>query len=812
MLTDLRFALRWLQKNRLTSAVAVSSIGVAIGANTAIFAIVYGLLMVPPPVRDPERLVVLYESHKTALRGYVSYPNFLAWREEGGQFDDMAAVEERGFDLVDKGIAERVVGALVTRNFFDVLGVQAQVGRVFSEHDDPTLADGPVCVVSHDLWRRWGLDPEILGKRLKLGRLSVTVIGVMPERFERWRGTSELWVPFEGLPFLKSPTELASRGYLTFHVIGRLKPGIAVEDARRSMDLLAERIAAAFPEADNGVLVVPLKKDVVDPIVARRVLSLLAGTGLVLLIACANVSNLLLAQATARQREMAIRRACGASRRRILRQCFTEGVVLAFAASAVGAVVAVTGTSALAVLRPPWLGSHAVGASLPVWIFNFGVAGLAGLATSLAPAARMRGGEGTNLSNQLKASGPYSPFSDRQSSNAARGFLVATQIALAAVLLAATGLTVRSFLRLSRVELVERPETLLTMLVSLPVERYSLRAPEKSIAFCRELLERTTALPGVEDVNLAMGIPVPSAGHTVSIFIEGGKRFLNGVADDRPMTPGKHRVTPGHFRMLGIRLLRGRDFTEADGLTAARVAIVNETMARLHWPGQDVVGRRVGFRSGGPWIDIVGVFADARYGNPRNPVKPEIYVPLFQEPFAGFHIVVRSRVEPGTLVGSLVSEIHRLDPLVPIGDVQTMRERIASSTSDSRYSAILFSLAAGLALLLAAAGIYSLMGYVISERTHEFGVRMALGARPRDLWSLVLKKAVVLLVMGLGAGVPGALALTRIVESLLYEVKANDPTTIAGVCAVLASVVVAASLAPARRAARLDPIAALRAE
>jgi len=792
---DIRFAARALAHTPLVSGVAVLVLALAIGAASSLFSVLYGLLIRPLPLEDPERLVWVYETSPTRDESYVSFPNYLAWKQESHIFEGMTAYTWRTFDLVEGGVAESVEAEVVTLNFFDLLGVQPVVGRNFDERED-----GPVCVVSHRLWERlWSSDPGLVGRTLKLGRLYTTVVGILPEGFERWRGPADVWIALESAPSLFPPRELSSRGYLLFSVIGRLQSGMSEAVAQASLDRLARRIASEDPEAENGVGLVPLREHLVDLKARRGVWLSMASVGLVLLIACANVSSLLLSLATVRQRELAIRRALGASSFRLFRQSTFEGLVLSLSGGLLALFIAWASTKLLDAAGPPALERFPVDVTGPVILFGLGVAAATGVLVSLS----------SSFFAMALAALPDSR--KRPGGESARGLLVVSQIALALVLLVGTGLLLQSLVHLRRVHHVSAPDRLLQVFLSLPGERYPHSEPEKQQVFREELLEAIASLAGVEAVNLARSVPAPSAGHTVSVSLSDGRRFRNGDPAARPMTPGKHAVSPGHFRVLGLPLKAGRDFDELDEPDAPRVAIVNETMARLLWPGKEPLLERIRFEIDGPWHEVVGIVGDIPYGSPRSQVKPEVYVSLHQQPAPTFWLLVRARKDAALLKKSVAERIRQVDPLVPL-EQQTMAEALALSIAETRYLTWALTALAALALVLCGAGVFAVGSFSVARRTFEFGVRIALGARGADIWKLVLTRTLVLTTFGVALGAGGSFLVTRFLESFLYEVERNDPTVLLAASTLLLACSLAAVWAPARRATAVDPSVTLRLE
>jgi putative ABC transport system permease protein len=782
------------------------------GANAAIFSALYGLLIRPLPVKEPHRLVLLYETYTWGgpqPQPYASYPNFEAWRAGSEDiFESMAAFSSRDFDLVERGVAESVHAEVVTANFFDLLGIGPAVGRAFERREV-----GPVCLVSDRLWkRRWNADPELLGKTIRLEDIYATVVGILPQGFERWHGTADIWISMASAPSLFREEELTSRRYVTLTVLARLRSGVTLEAARATMERLNRQIILEDPEADNGIALVGLREHLVDPGARRAVLLLMASVLFVLLVACANVSNLLLSLATARQKELAIRAALGASLSRLVRQSTFEGLLLSLFAGTLGLLMAWMSTRLLAVHRPPSLEPFEI--DMGGWVLTFQLAMI--LATTLLVSwgatfevTRRRRNLARSIAGTSFAGGFLSPRPTREWLGAA---FIVSQISLSLVLLVGTGLMLESLARLGSVPMVREPANLLQVLLSLPQERYPFSDLRRQQVYRQELLKAVSSLPGVGAVGYATSVPMPSGGGgRRSIWLDDGRRLLNGDPATRSSAPGWHAVSPGHFLMLGAPLVRGRDFTESDAPDSPPLAIVNETMARTLW-SDDPLGKRIRFGSREPWHEVIGIVGDIPYGSPRNPVKPEAYVPLNQQPTSTFWLLLRTRNDAARLYEPLIERIREFDPLVPILKRQTTAEALDVSLSQTRYIAFALTAFGALTLVLSAAGVFAVTAHSVARRTFEFGIRMALGARALDIWALVLRKVLVLALAGSALGTAGALVLTRFLESFLYEVERDDPTVVLLAIVFLLGCCLSAVFVPARRATSLDPSVSLRVD
>jgi predicted permease len=811
LLKDMRYALRVLAQRPGFTLVAVLTLALGIGANTAIFSLVSAVLVRPLNYRDAGRLVMLWEDASAAgiPRDNVANANYADWKAQNKVFEDMAAFEQRVYDLAGAGEPEKLFAFAVTQNFFAVLGAEPALGRGLLPEDDKPGANR-VAVISHGLWQsRFGGDPAAVGRDILLGGEKYTVVGVMPASFQFEYPDVRLWVPVA-----LTPEQLADRNNHTLEVVARMKPGLTFEQAGADMRAVMGRIAAEHPDEASGVgaAVVPLREQLAGE-VRRPLLMLLGAVALVLLIACANVAGVLLSRAAARRREMAVRAALGASRWRIVRQLLTESVLLGAAGGVAGALLALWAFGFLQQLVPAGLrGMAEPRLDLAVLSFTTLVSVLAGVAFGLAPALQA---SKTDLGEALKQAGGRGGAG---SGRRLRGAFVVSQVALALVLLVGAGLLVQTLYRLREQYSSLRPESLLTLRTQLADNRY--REPSRRAAFYDGVLQRVRGLPGVVAAGYTTAVPLTRKGGSNGLSIEGRD---NGP--DASWNANHRQVSPDYFRAMGLGVRAGRDFTEQDDENAAPVAAVNETMARAFWPGESVLGKR--FKVGAPdspqpWLTVVGVVADVRQMGADAPVKPEMYVPYRQAapywkgpPYSFFtprDLVVRTSVDPSSVVPGARRAVHEVDAYQPVEGVRTLDEVLGRETAQRRLGVTLLAAFAALALLLAALGIYGVLAFFVVQHTPEIGVRMALGARPADVLRLVVFKGMRLALAGVALGLAGAFALTRLMSSQLFGVSAADPLTYAGLALLLAAVALLACLIPARRATKVDPMVALRYE
>jgi putative ABC transport system permease protein len=787
--------------------VAVCALALGIGANTTIFSVVNAALIDPVPYPEPSSVVSLYatfasdpgdETIKT-----VSYPDFLDFRTQSGAFEDMAAVDGMSLTLTGGDEPERLRCALVSASLFSVLRVRPSLGRSFDEGDDRAGAT-PVVILSHGLWqRRFGSDPEILGEAITLSRTSYNVIGVMPSGFTMPNGLTggpgfDLWLPV-------TPTaHKRPRTHHRYEAYARLKPGVTLQEARQELSAIAAGLEATYPDSNKGkgVKIEHLRELVVRD--SRSVLLIMLGAvGFVLLIACANVANLMLARATTRRKEIAVRASLGASRRRIIQQLLIESLLLAFIGGSAGLLIALWGSDVFVSMRPAGIPRlSAAGIDGRVLGFTATISLLTGILFGLAPALHASKPDLVASLKETVASSTAGSDTTRL-----RSLLVVSEVALAVVLLIGAGLMLKSFLRLQGVDTGMETENLLTFQLSLPQTDYPKE--EQARAFYERLIERLGSAPGVESVAAVNILP-----------LGGGFSCDSFARDDRPVPQGQEpcaeyrSISSGYFRSMGIELLSGRAFSERDRVEAPAVAMINEAFAREFFPGEDPLGRRITSDTGKRVSrEIVGVVRDIKHFGLDSEARPELYVPYTQDPWPrAMTIVLRTGADPSSLMAGVRAEVSALDKDLPVLNVRTMEQLVERSVSTSRFRAYLIGLFAALALILSSLGIYGVMSYAAGQRTHEIGIRMALGAGRRDILTLVLGQGVALTMIGIGIGVAASLGLTRVLQSMLFEVSATDPYTFAGVSILLFLVAVLACLLPARRAMNVDPTTALRCE
>ena len=802
---DLRYGLRMLAKNPGFTTVAVIALALGIGANSAIFSVVNTVLLRPLPYKNPERLVMVWEEN--SKQGYPrdtpAAANYVDWRDQNHVFEDMAAIVEISFNLTRVGDPERIDGQRVSASLFSLIGVEPQLGRAFRAEEDKPGANH-VVVMSHGLWqRRFGADPAIIGRPINLNGESFTVVGVMPRSFQFPTRNDQLWVP---IAF--DAKEAGNRGSHYLEVIARIKPGITLQEAQAEMTTIASRLQQQYPGTNTsiGAVVTPLHEHVVGDI-KPALLVLLGAVAFVLLIACANVANLLLARAAVRQKEIALRLALGASRQRLIRQFLTESVLLAAFGGGIGLLFAVVGLSVLKRFIPPNI-SHAQAITIDakVLIFTVVVSLVTGLIFGLAPATQAAN---FNLNDTLKESGRDSAAGSR--GNRIRGLLVVSEVAVSFILLIGAGLLINSFLHLRNIDPGFRAEKKLTMKIVLPEVRYADK--EQRGVFYRELIRRVETLPGVVSAAVATSLPLTESGNSVGVSIEGRA----DPAPDRVPIVITRMISPRYFETMGIPLLKGRAFTEEDKAESPAVIVISETTARQFWPGEDALGKqlKIGFPSNSEnkWLTVIGVVKDVRQYELVVEPKPQMYLPFTQanffEPRA---LVVKTNLEPLSLAATVRKTVWEIDRDQPVSNVASMENIVSNSVARQRFSMLLLGIFASLALVLAAVGIYGVMSYSVAQRTHEIGIRMALGAQRGDVLKLTIGQGLRLVVTGVIIGLAAAFVLSRVMSSLLFGISPTDPLTFITISLVLVSVAILASYIPALRASRVDPMFALRYE
>jgi predicted permease len=814
---DARFAVRSLLRSPAFTAIAVLTLAIGIGANTAIFSVVYSVLLRPLAYAEPERLISIRAAYSgTGAQDIpASQPEYNDLLRDVSALQDLAAVYPISINLTGLGEPQRIQASVVSDNYFRVLGVAPAMGRDFMPDDDRGQI-GYVVIISHDLWqKRFGGDPGVIGKTVRLDDDPMTIIGIMPRGFRHVleSGTSpmEVWAPIA----LDNPDPdfLNSRTARVYDLIGRLKPGRTVDDAHAELGVLTARLREQYPQiypANQGwhPVAEPLAEQVVGD-VRPALLVLLGAVGFVLLIGCANVANLLLARATVREREIALRTALGSSRGRLVSQLLTESLVLAVLGGGLGLVLAAWGSSALGRLVALYLPrAGEIELSLPVLGFTAFLILLTGVVFGLIPALQA---SRADLQGVLKDSGRGSAGAPRTRMRAA---LVVAEVAVALMLLAGAGLMLRSFQRLMAVEYGFDPDRLLTLQMWLPVPNDRSKGRFQNHTQRRGFYERAVAavqaVPGVRDAALISQLPLRGQGD-LRLTIEG--RPL--APDEPPITAEGRLVSPNYFETMGIPLLSGEGLPELGDSLSNRSILVNRTMAEKYWPGADPIGRRVrlGAGSDGPWLTVVGVVGDVRQIGLADPPKEELYSSFQVVTSQEMSMVVRTgEDDPERLGAAVTAAIRGVDPEQPVFGVMSMERVIENASAERRISMVLLLLFAGMALLLSAIGIYGVMAYTTTQRRHEIGIRLALGAGAPDVLRLVVGQGMRLVLVGLAAGLIGAWLLSRALTSQLYGITAQDPLTYGTVALLLGSVALLATWVPARRATRVDPMISLRVE
>ena len=799
---DLLYAFRRLRQSPAFSLVAIATLALGIGANSAIFSVVNAVLLKPLPFDEPDRLVRVAQTWEGRTTGIYSPQNFLDVQASARDFESLAAIDGGGVTLTGRGAPVRLEGADVSASFFDVLRVRPALGRAFVDgENDPDR--NKVVVLSDRLWReRFGADPAIVGRTVQLNRETYQVVGVAPAGFA-YPEDAELWTPIAYDTVFRTK----SRGAWYLGVIGRLKPGVSVDHASQEVATIAARLAREYPDADEGVggEATSLHQAMVTR--ARPALLVLLGAvGLVLLIACVNVANLLLARVAGRETELAVRTALGAGRGRLIRQLLTESVLLGLLGGGAGLALAGAFLDGLLGLQPqgvPRLGE--VHVDRAVLAFAAFLSVLTGLLFGVLPAAQMtRRAPAPGLREGSR--GVLGGRGQRL-----RAGLVVGQMALAMMLLAGAGLLMRSFSQLRRVDPGFPPASALTFRLALPESAYKEEA--RQAAFYDELLGRLAALPGVRSAGAVQGLPLSGSRFGLSFEVKGRP----------PLPPARQpsmevRVaTPGYFGAIGIPIVRGRGFEPGDTASSRPVVVISEAAVRRYFPGEDPLGQWItigwgrpgGAKAGG---EVVGVVGDVKQLGLAEENPPEIYLPHAQLPIGAVDVVLRTSVAPRSLAPAVTAVVRSLDAELPIARLSTLDEVVARSISQPRFYVLLLGSFAGTAMLLAALGIFGVMSYAVVQRSREIGIRVALGADPKQVLGMVLGQAARLAAAGVGLGLVGALSLSRVIASLLFAMSATDPATLAGVAALLMAVALLASYLPARRATRMDPLAALRSE
>jgi putative ABC transport system permease protein len=800
---DLRYGIQVLRKTPGFTAIAVITIALGIGANTTIFSSMNAVVFEPFSFPDQERLVAVMERNLEVgiHRGSVSPGNFLDWAEQNQSFDHLVAISQGYFDLTDSDQPERFAGYRVSQGFFDLLGASAAYGRTFIP-EEQQAGRHQVVVLKHSLWRsRFGSDPNIINQTVTLNRERFTVIGVMPEEFNFPFNAGEMWTPL-----VFDAKDRTNRGNHFLQVQGRLKTGTTIEQARQDLSRIAERASELHPETNAGrsVHVVSMTEDAARG--ARTYAPiLLASVGFVLLIACANVANLLLVRSASRQKEIAIRLAMGATRFRLVRQLLTESLLLALAGGALGLLLSVWGVEGLATGIPDSFsqfipGWHKLEIDKTALVFTLIISLFTALLFGLLPALQATK---MNLNEALKEGGKG--YSGKGARNRTRSILVVSEIALSMVLLIGAGLVIRSFVELLKSDLGVDPTGVLTMQVSLPNEKYA--PPEQRVNFYRQLLGRLETLPDVTQVGAVSNLPMGGSNTGRTLISAGQTLFTQGK---QPAID--YRVaTPGYFDAVGTEILKGRNFSGQETADGPRACIVSEAFAKRFFASQEAVGQQLKIDNGKP-LEIIGVAENVMNDDMDDLTEPCFYVPYTQDPLRGMFLIVRAGAETGPLTSAVRSEVSNIDKTLPVFNVKAMGQVIDERLSPKRLATFVLGVLAVIALALAAVGIYAVMAYAVSQRTHEIGIRMALGAQPRNILQLVIRYGLTLTLIGLAIGLAAALAMTRAMAQILYGVTSTDALTFGGISLLLGLIALVACYIPARRATKVDPMVALKYE
>jgi putative ABC transport system permease protein len=798
---DLRYSLRKTWRNPAFACTVVLMLALGIGANTIIFSVVNAVLIEPLRYKDPDRLVRLSENNLKRSDGdfAVSAPNFKDWRDQQSAFEQLAASELTTFNLTGTGEPERVAAASITADLLPLLGVGPVTGRGFLPEEE-TPGRNRVVLLSHGLWKRqFGGDPQLLNKTIQLNGESYEVVGVMPAGFQ-FPGTRELWVPLT-LDAAREPWR-ADRANRNLSVFGRLKPGVTVEQASAEVNSIARRLEQQYPQSNTGwgVRLRTFYDWVVPQEVRRSMIMLFVAVGLLLLIACANVANLLLARAGTQQREMAIRSALGASRARLVQQLVIDSMLLAFTGGLSGLLLALWGTSLIASSNMQNIArlseTHVDGRVLG---FTLAVSVITGLIFGLAPA---RSASRLGLTEKLREGGGGV---GGKVTHRLRGTFVVAEVTLALALLVSAGLIMRSFLRLQAVPLGFAPENVLTMQISVPTSKY--KEPEQRVNFFHQLLEQLRSTPGVIDAAAITQPPLSSGNWAVEIILEGQE----AAAGEARLTADARAATPRYFRTMGIPVLQGREFDEQDRADKPLALIVSRSFARRYWPAENPLGKHFRPGANSSLGTVIGVVGDVR-SNLHEEAQPTFYFPHAHIGMQGMVVVVRTNSRPESLAAALRAQVRELDSNQPVYNVRTMEEIMSNASAQPRFQTMLLSLFSIAALLLAAVGIYSVMAYLVRQRRREISIRMALGASARDILRMVVRQGMRYVLLGTVLGLAASFALMRLMKSLFFDVSAVDPLTFISATLLFIGVGLAACYLPARRVTKINPSTILQHE
>lgn len=809
LIFDIRHSLRFLMKSPAFTLIALLTLAIGIGMNVAIFSVFDAVLLRGLPFPNPEKLVEVSETvqRESIERRPASYPDFLDWQRHNSVFEQIAAYENDSLTMTD-GNAEQIQIEMVSANYFQALGVRPFLGRTFRNEEDRMPAASSVAVISYDFWQRhFGSNPSSVGKTIRLNNRNTNIVGILPKGFYGLDPDTEVWIPISTYPLFQQTQLLEKRGARWHDVIARLKPGVTIQQAQSAMNAIAKRLDEEYPETNRnyGVMLIPFQEEVLGDI-KPAVRILFGAVAFVLLIACANVANLMLVRTAGRQKEFAVRTALGASRKRIIRQLITESALLGILGGVAGSVLAIWAVRLIKRFSPINIPAYIqIGIDSRVLFFSVVISFITGLLIGLFSAIHA-----TRNAPQESLKDAAVQSTETRSSKTTRGILVISETAFALILLVGAGLMIQSLKQMQQIPIGFKKDHLLTMLLSLPEQKYS---EKRSVPFVKSLTEKVGSLPAVQSVSASSDIPFGGSSSAYIVTMEGSDA-------NRSRRVYVHSVSSNFFATLGIPIINGRSFSDSDLEGASQAAIVSEELARKFWGDQDPVGKRFKFGrddSTDPWITVVGLIANVKQralvNDPLvNPDDPDLYLPLAQNPELNLAVVVRTNQKPTLMTSLVTKEIQAIDHDVPVFRVTTMDELVSNETARSRFNAFLMSIFAGSALLLACIGLYGVLSYAVTQRTREIGLRIALGAKRSDVFVMVLRQALRWMAFGLVIGLFGAAILSRLLTSELYQVSPTNPEIYAGLSSLLLGVAIFATFIPALRATKVDPILALRYE